>query len=1119
MASKTLIIGIGSTGAEIASRVIDRVSAQFGSFGDVPWIEAVCFDTAVVPKSLSVARTENVKVIGLPETDFRAFKNAPDSLSRMDFAKWSLPEPFQAVHASAEGAGNCRMVGRANLLYPKVFAVFHHEVLTRLERLKQVNLRQALQTAGVEANHPLENQYCVVVVGSLVGGTCSGTFIDVGYYLRHLGISFTPQGGDFVVTGIFSAPHGTYGAQQNAKRQMANVYAALTELNHFLTDGVTYSQRFPMDDRTVEFRGEAPFRATYVVLPNSSDKADVEKAHAGIGEFVAAMATSDMVEDVQRRLVDPVASLSGLRHRGRHLNFATFGVSVIEYPADRIRMACAERLVAGLLEGYVDATASPADAETFLNGLGLNLDGVHEALLSATDGGPTLSSEIDRRLEWAEGEVRHGNIGAMETARLQIEAAFGTASPPEGGLAANLVSSRILSNLPRARKHYIEAIQNRLDEALQNRKEGPKWCEQLLTALVTRVRHLEQERTGAAAHETSSEKQKSVSHQAGLVHEAANDVSIKIWRNLALRKTSAAWREASRYYWHQRLGEACGAVEKDLLLALSKLGETGLVRLCDPNNYRSMNRMLRNDLAAANRVADDLASVTPIVNGITLFEGAIESEYRTAMENLPLSHEVGLVGLHGEELARAWLVRTCTFLKGKLYEDSSPFSPGLVIEDGDQEALESAYHRNLRDLALERFFASISRQDILKLLYNQESNRNPKAKPTVRSLWDLSAPMADIDSNDSLLPPSGEGVDFFTPAFAFYYRADSSDYPYGAFAGDLPEIARDRRGKTSDPTRATILRARVGFSCEQIQAVREYRAGAEWWRSHSAMPLFSRRDVAWYPLDGSELKPGLGDAVDLVLLGHASSIIQATHLPKAPYVLSVTEADHTRNVMLGADVERAAYEMLGGETNDASAEVSLRRQLTRLGTAVNQPQFVQNVRSFIMQHATTHVDLLYRGKPLEAADVRSRVLRALDTHVPGALEAYYRTYPPRNIDTPETYHRDAIGIGTEQAKPAGYYCNGRLGNGEPCNRFFFAASSDPNADMMRLPERCPNCQRQLLIPGLKRFFRWLVPLVEGRETGEARAYAPPGAGRPPSSVPVPGSPATTPSTGSFDLNG
>jgi hypothetical protein len=1074
MPNKTLIVGLGSTGAEIASRALDRIVEKVGSLDKVPWVEVLALDTAPVRREYSVAATGNYVNIGLAETDFRTFKQNPRNLGKIEFEDWADPTPFDSVHASTRGAGNCRMIGRASFLYPSTFRQFHDAVKSRLDRLKSVDLPAALDAAKIEADHPNNLHYSVFVVGSLMGGTCSGSFIDVGYYLRSLGDTYAAGGGQFSVTGIFSAPSASYGTSDNAKRQMGNVFAALTELNHYLTDGVAYRQKFAMDERPVEFRGEAPFHGTYIVIPRSADAGEVMLAHAAVGDFVSATAMSDMVDTVETKLIDPSASLAGIRHKGRHLNFATLGVSVLEYPGHRIRLACSERLVSQALTAFNTARIDPGDPEAFLNStLNLSLQGVRERLLAPVDGGDSLSKRVQSVLTWAEHEIRSGNPSATSTAAERIDAAFSASQAPTGALPANLVHSTVNQNLPAVQNFYETRIRERLDDALVNLREGPNWCKRLLEVLAQACKRIEDERTGPSAHESSTDLANGLEKQKRWVLEA-DQSTFRPYRKAALAHTAENWRRAAQRYYDQRINEACGAVEKDLLLRLAKLAETAWERLDGEENARSMVKMIQREIRDSSQASTDL-SVPPVVNGISTFDGAIDAAYRESMDALANTNAPGLEGLHGEEYAKALLIRTAVSLKKTLYGEKSPFDPRTSgSAEESTTTIESQYRKALRDAAMKLFEAATDK-DVLEEVYGSAAHPDATARTKTDKLWSLSEPMADIDPNDGPLAPAGEGNDYFTPAFAFFYQAKSPEFPYHNF-GQALSLPLDRRVNTSDKTKAFVIRARLGFSAEQITAVSQYRDGAEWWHRHSQgrIPLFSRRDVAWYPLDGSPLKPGLDEAMDLAVLACALGLIQRTNIASAPYVVQLPRADMSVPVRLVSDIEWMAYQILGGERTDDAIEVYLRNTIAGMCEAATRQQVVNQVRHMVNFHQTTHPDLSYRNRALGSEEVESRLLHALD-RFPQALEKYYQTFRDPNINTPDTYYRAALHPAAGRGLPDGYYCNGHhRDDGTPCNRHL--KDPEPNREklMSEFPEVCPNCGKQLLKPGFNRYWRLLV---------------------------------------------
>jgi hypothetical protein len=96
---------------------------------------------------------------------------------------------------------------------------------------KRPEEESTMRFAGVSGRDTVR----VCVIGSLAGGTNSGSFIDVGYFLQTLsGVEDRLE-----VHGYGLIPNQAY----VDKIHWANVYAALTELNHFV-GGKTYKAKF-----------------------------------------------------------------------------------------------------------------------------------------------------------------------------------------------------------------------------------------------------------------------------------------------------------------------------------------------------------------------------------------------------------------------------------------------------------------------------------------------------------------------------------------------------------------------------------------------------------------------------------------------------------------------------------------------------------------------------------------------------------------------------------------------------------------------------------------------------------------------------------------------------------
>lgn len=153
------------------------------------------------------------------------------------------------------------------------------------------------------------------VVGSLTGGTCSGTFIDIAYALRHL------LGQDTAIIGCFLVPNPV--GLNDVHR--SNTYAALVELNDFSIDRLERGLRCGRGEAVAGVAagggavgvagGEAV--VDVVVLPRGR-VGDAEVPGPGAGETAAgqAQAIRGRVGD-GGRLPEPLSPAGGGPHTCR----------------------------------------------------------------------------------------------------------------------------------------------------------------------------------------------------------------------------------------------------------------------------------------------------------------------------------------------------------------------------------------------------------------------------------------------------------------------------------------------------------------------------------------------------------------------------------------------------------------------------------------------------------------------------------------------------------------------------------------------------------------------------------------------------------------------------------
>jgi hypothetical protein len=101
---------------------------------------------------------------------------------------------------------------------------------------------EALQESARQTGLPVRSGVPrVYVVAGLAGGTGAGMFVDIAYTARHLLRDLGHDGAE--VVGVFLLPHAS-GVAGARTPELANAFAALTELNHYSAPGVRFEARY-----------------------------------------------------------------------------------------------------------------------------------------------------------------------------------------------------------------------------------------------------------------------------------------------------------------------------------------------------------------------------------------------------------------------------------------------------------------------------------------------------------------------------------------------------------------------------------------------------------------------------------------------------------------------------------------------------------------------------------------------------------------------------------------------------------------------------------------------------------------------------------------------------------
>lgn len=371
--TKALIIGLGSTGAEICSKLAERISWEMQIQPDseslrvnVPWVRFLCIETNASGKPRNI-QPEDFLTLTISADKWHnilAFSSAYDEA--IEFQQWADIDTLKLLHDNSihAGAGNIRMVGRLAFLYPENFDKVHLALNTRLTDLQSLDSATAnerLPEAFKQHNPPVKlfftgngGQPVIYVVGTLCGGTCSGIVSDFGFFLR------SKTADDQYKIGFFTLPRKDLVAtiDDRAERLKKNAYAALVELNQYYYTSEENRIEILFPDKTRIKNTSAPYDYLFIAHPRALGAESVEQLHTAIADCIFLQIFAPQTLPMAMG-VDAAVHHETLKDADYQSHvFCTFGLSTLEFPAQRIANACTYRFASYVLSDWLHSAPS-----------------------------------------------------------------------------------------------------------------------------------------------------------------------------------------------------------------------------------------------------------------------------------------------------------------------------------------------------------------------------------------------------------------------------------------------------------------------------------------------------------------------------------------------------------------------------------------------------------------------------------------------------------------------------------------------------------------------------------------------------------------------------------------
>jgi hypothetical protein len=341
----TMLVGLGSFGRRALLELRCRFLDRFGELEKIPLLRFlyVDIDAEAVNRSLhgspevALERGEAYHLPLQPVGHYR--RRMLDQLN-----DWLPREKLYALPRSLQTQGS-RALGRL------AFADNHLRFLARLKReLQQASHPDAVYQSVSQTGLALRDHRPRVYVFAAAGGGGSGLLVDLGYALRRLLQQLRHAEAEVLLILLCGAPSDP----ATPAPEQANLYATITELNHFNDPAIPFSAQYGADGPRIVDEGP-PFDAVYLLqLAHRSPEA-LRDAVAHLGSYVF----HDVTTPLGLRLDRDRRTDQGLGE----MRFRSFGTYAVWFPRGLLLRRAAQQACQRLVEHWQAPGLPTAHAE------------------------------------------------------------------------------------------------------------------------------------------------------------------------------------------------------------------------------------------------------------------------------------------------------------------------------------------------------------------------------------------------------------------------------------------------------------------------------------------------------------------------------------------------------------------------------------------------------------------------------------------------------------------------------------------------------------------------------------------------------------------------------------
>jgi serine/threonine protein kinase len=336
----TLVIGIGHFGRRALLELRCRFLDRFGDLAKIPLMRFLYIDSDQDAIKQAMRGAPEV-ALSNGVVQHLALQPAANYRRRnLDFlGEWLPREKLYSIPRSLQTQGS-RALGRLS------FSDNHVRLATRIKRDLQSaihpdTLYQSVSQTGLALREPVPRIYVIAAAGG--GG--SGLLSDLGFELQRQLAAMRFQDAEVIAVLMCGAPSDP----ATPKQEMANVYATLTELNHFNDPGIRFHAQYGPDATPVSSEGK-PYQCTYLLqMPYRTPEA-LRDTVAHLGSYIFHDVTTPLGLRLDRHRHARVAE--GLTP------FRSFGTYAVWFPRGLLLRLAARQICTRLLEDW-QSTGEP----------------------------------------------------------------------------------------------------------------------------------------------------------------------------------------------------------------------------------------------------------------------------------------------------------------------------------------------------------------------------------------------------------------------------------------------------------------------------------------------------------------------------------------------------------------------------------------------------------------------------------------------------------------------------------------------------------------------------------------------------------------------------------------